>query len=204
MRRKATNSTRARPVPSTNVGDGRRRPLKSPGGVGATKDRAPVAHAAYAELILTLVDARSDPATTRFDYELAEAVDGGRIDEQTARALRWWQRESVRGVRDHLADVLPPLLDALESSAARSATTFQSSAELWRAAFIEANAAPHDDAAPEPTSAADRATQSAHEEISRPAVLNLPIDLTDRRRRMVVAGLVSASTATPHTGREGR
>ena len=174
------------------------------------KAREPAGQAAYAELILTLVDARADPATTRFDHELAAAVTAGCLDEQTARTLRWWQRESVRGVRDHLADVLPPLLDALESAAVRTAATVQASEELFRTALSQANA-PTDvsvdaDANTDDETTTDTTTQSAHDDESRPVVLSLPIDLTDRRRRMVVAGLVAASdSATPRgSSREGR
>jgi hypothetical protein len=165
-------------------------------------ERGPVARAAYAELILALVDARADPATTRFDHELAQAVADRRVDKETARTLRWWQRESVRGVRDHLADVLPPLLDALEDAASRSSMTMQSSEEMWRTALTGAAPAPEKAADP----SAERATQSPQEATSRPGPLNSPIDLTDRRRRMVVAGLVSATGATPPRGatREGR
>ncbi|MDX6287564.1 MAG: hypothetical protein QOG53_3049 [Frankiales bacterium] len=164
--------------------------------------REPRAQAAYAELILALVDARADPATTRFDHELAQAIEDGRIDPETARTLRWWQRESVRGVRDHLADVLPPLLGSLEAAAAQAATDAQSSEELWRDTLSGASTKP------ETTTdvSAERATESGQDVASQPRVLNLPIDLTDRRRRMVVAGLVSASGATAPRGasQEGR
>jgi hypothetical protein len=169
-------------------------------GAGEMSDRVPVARAAYAELILTLVDARADPATTRFDHELAQAVAEGQLDQETARTLRWWQRESVRGVRDHLADVLPPLLDALETSAARSTTTMQSSEEMWRTTLSGTAPTSAPTSAPATDASAERATQSAHDETSRPHALNSPIDLTDRRRRMVVAGLVSANGATAPRG----
>jgi hypothetical protein len=133
---------------------------------------------------------------------LTQALADERIDQETARTLRWWQRESVRGVRDHLAEVLPPLLDALETAAARSTTTVQSSEEMWRAALSGTAPAP----LPETDGSAERATHSAHDETSRPRSLNSPIDLTDRRRRMVVAGLISANgtSASGGTSREGR
>src|SRR3954452_1358062 len=82
-------------------------------------NRAPVDRAAYADLVAAVADARPDPATERFDAEIASAVAGGRIDQQFARTLRWWQRESIRGVRDHLVEVLPPLLESLDASALR-------------------------------------------------------------------------------------
>src|SRR6267378_2811409 len=84
------------------------------------KHRSRAARAAYAEMVLALVDARYDPATEQFDAEVATAVADGRLDEQLARTLRWSQRESVRGVRDHLAEVLPLVLEALEVAARRA------------------------------------------------------------------------------------
>src|SRR5881409_3502082 len=48
---------------------------------------------AYAELVSGLLEARHDAASARFDVEVAAAEADGRIDERTARVLRWWQRE---------------------------------------------------------------------------------------------------------------
>ena len=166
------------------------------------KDREPRARAAYAELILALVDARADPATVRFDHELSSAIAAGRIEPEFARTLRWWQRESVRGVRDHLADVLPPLLESLETAAAQATNNVQSAETMWRDALAQAVPA----AETATSASAERATEPSQADASRPRVLNLPIDLTDHRRRMVVAGLVSANGATAprSASREGR
>jgi hypothetical protein len=71
-------------------------------------------------MILALVDARYDPETQEFDETIAFAVADGRLDEKLARTLRWRQRESVRGVRDHLAEALPPLLEGLDAAAQRA------------------------------------------------------------------------------------
>jgi hypothetical protein len=73
---------------------------------------------AYAEAVAALLDATPDDAMARFDAELAAAVDAGRLDADTARTLRWWQRESVRAVRDHAAVVLPPVISGLVASSA--------------------------------------------------------------------------------------
>jgi hypothetical protein len=67
---------------------------------------------AYAEAVAALLDATPRDALERFDIELAAAVGAG-LDEETARLLRWWQRESVRAVRDHAAAVIPGVISGL-------------------------------------------------------------------------------------------
>ncbi|CAB4846490.1 unannotated protein [freshwater metagenome] len=86
---------------------------------------------AYAELLSALVAVRTDPASARFDLEIAEAELAGSIDEATARTLRWWQRESVRGLSDHLATVLPDLLANLAESERDAAASVSASATSW-------------------------------------------------------------------------
>ena len=76
---------------------------------------------AYAEAVAALLDAVPMDATERFDAELAHAVTEGRVDAEVARTLRWWQRESVRAVRDHAAVVLPPIISGLIASHAQRA-----------------------------------------------------------------------------------
>src|SRR6476620_4658093 len=71
---------------------------------------------AYAELVSGLLEARHDAASGRFDAEGAAAEADGRIDERTARVLRWWQRESVRAVVEHARSVIPPALGALDEA----------------------------------------------------------------------------------------
>ena len=86
---------------------------------------------AYADLLAALLAVRSDPATARFDAELAAAEARGSIDGPTARTLRWWQRESLRGVSDHLAEVFPDLLTHLSSAQAAATESVAESAESW-------------------------------------------------------------------------
>jgi hypothetical protein len=86
---------------------------------------------AYADLLAALLAVRSDPATARFDAELAAAEARGSIDGPTARTLRWWQRESVRGLADHLAQVLPDLLTGLSAARAAAAESVADSAASW-------------------------------------------------------------------------
>lgn len=89
---------------------------------------------AYADLLAALLAVRSDPATQRFDHELMAAEARGEIDPATARTLRWWQRESLRGLSDHLSTVLPHLLDDLATAQAAAAEAVQDSASSWSAA----------------------------------------------------------------------
>lgn len=111
----------------------------------------------YAELLAALLAVRSDPATARFDAELAAAEARGDLDGATARTLRWWQRESLRGLSDHLSRVLPHLLDDLAAASAEAVEAVDESAAAWDAA--SAAPAGHGQAAvavplPEPTAPA--------------------------------------------------
>ncbi len=72
---------------------------------------------AYAELVAGLIDARDRAAEERFDAELEAAEVAGRVDPETARTLRWWQRESLRAVVSQAEMVVPPTLAALETAA---------------------------------------------------------------------------------------
>ena len=91
--------------------------------------------AAYADLLAALLAVRSDPATARFDTELAAAEADGRIDGHTARTLRWWQRESLRGLAEHLDTVLPQLLTHLAASDRVADESVRESASSWDGAI---------------------------------------------------------------------
>jgi hypothetical protein len=86
---------------------------------------------AYADLLASLLAARTDPATARFDAEIAAAEARGSIDGPTARTLRWWQRESLRGIADYLGEVLPELLTHLAAAQSSAAEAVADSAESW-------------------------------------------------------------------------
>jgi hypothetical protein len=86
---------------------------------------------AYADLLSALLALRADPATSRFDAELAAAEAGGLVDGAVARTLRWWQRESMRGVADHLAAVLPDLLTELRESDRAAVETVRAAQSSW-------------------------------------------------------------------------
>ena len=90
------------------------RPRRFSGGPVNSYD---VREAAYAELVVGLIDARDRAAEERFDAELDAAEVAGRVDSETARTLRWWQRESLRAVVSQAEMVVPPTLAALEAAA---------------------------------------------------------------------------------------
>lgn len=97
---------------------------------------------AYASLVLALVGVRTDPATARFDAELAAAEAAGGVDPAVARTLRWWQRQALRGVEDHLAGVLPTVLASLSAADREALATVASSAAAWAAATEAAGGPP--------------------------------------------------------------
>jgi hypothetical protein len=89
---------------------------------------------AYAELVSGLLEARHDAASARFDAEVAAAEADGRIDERTARVLRWWQRESVRAVVEHARSVIPPALGALDEADEEASRQNDDAAQAWERA----------------------------------------------------------------------
>jgi hypothetical protein len=135
---------------------------------------------ALTDVVLALFDARPTPALERFDAEVAAAVAAGKLDTEAARTLRWWQRESDRGVRDYLAAVLPGVLDSLESATLDAAGGVRAAADAWRRA-----------------GSVDRAADLAAPPVE-------PIDMAHRRRRQVVAAMVpftdSTSKGSPRLG----
>jgi hypothetical protein len=100
--------------------------------------------ATYADLLSALLAARSDPATARFDAEIAEAEAAGTLDGATSRTLRWWQRESMRGIADHLAEVLPGLLVSLVDAERAANQSVADSAAAWASAIGAAHRGPGD------------------------------------------------------------
>jgi hypothetical protein len=70
----------------------------------------------WSDLVAGLLDARSDPATARFDAELTAGLADGSLTDEAAHRLRFWQRASVRLLADHARTVLPVALGALEAA----------------------------------------------------------------------------------------
>jgi hypothetical protein len=177
--------------------------------------------AALSDLVAGLLDARLDPATDRFDSELAAAEQDGRIDGQTAKVLRWWQRESQRALVEHARVVLPPTLLALEQAASGAGREVEASAASWaRAAADEpddgggtppggprgrstATSGGRTTTVPlreepgtgESEDADDTADDTDDTSDDTESVLTPPADLSEHRRRLLVAGLTRVRTS---------
>lgn len=161
---------------------------------------------AYSDLVGGLLDARDDPATARFDAELAQAVDRGDVSADTARRLKFWQRASLRALTDHTRAVLPTALGALEASRREARQNATTDAELLDQE-VEPAAEPdpgsdpadaeHEPEAPPETPAAPpaevdlRDTPGAASTAPAPG----PSSLGGRAHRMIIAGLVPALPA---------
>jgi hypothetical protein len=76
-------------------------------------ERRPDRQGAWSDLVAGLLDARDDPATARFDEELAAAVEAGEVTPHAAHRLRYWQRACLRALSDHVLTVVPASLGAL-------------------------------------------------------------------------------------------
>lgn len=85
----------------------------------------------WSDLVNGLLDARTDPATARFDAELAAAVAAGELSRRTAQRLRFWQRAAVNAADDHARTVVPAVLGVLETARSEAqASTEQGVATL--------------------------------------------------------------------------
>jgi hypothetical protein len=94
------------------------------------------------DLVAALVSTRTDHATARFDEVLAAAEAAGTIDGPTARTLRWWQRESVRSVTEHIVEVLPATIERMAVSDAAARASVEASERAWTAVAPAPQAAP--------------------------------------------------------------
>ena len=95
-------------------------------------------HDRYAAVVAALIDVRPDIATARFDEELTHAISDGRVDAQTARTLRWWQRASVRAAESYATAVVPDVLAARDRAEAGARRDADDIASAWRAACMRA------------------------------------------------------------------
>ena len=143
---------------------------------------------AYADLVAGVLDARSDAASQAFDAEVAAAESEGRIDARTARALRWWQRESLRALVEHAHTALPPALAAVGQAQADGGRGAADAAEAWARAVGDSLSDPStaDPVVHEPMRAAAAAQPGGE---LPPTPMPTPPDLRERRRRLIVAGL---------------
>jgi hypothetical protein len=70
----------------------------------------------WPDLVSGLLDTRTDPASDRFDAELASAVASGELSRRTAQRLRFWQRAAVNAADHHARTVVPAVLGVLETA----------------------------------------------------------------------------------------
>lgn len=171
----------------------------------------------WADLVGGLLDARSDPATARFDAELTAGLADGSLTEAAAHRLRFWQRASVRLLADHARTVLPVAVGALDAARLEAERYADEAADVLGDA---------DEAAPEPSEApadawvppaAEAPSEPAAEpdlpapalvvdvsalETSRRASAQEPLrrtTLEERRPRLLVAGLRTAPVVRDQT-----
>ena len=143
----------------------------------------------WTDLVGGLIDARADPATARFDAELADAVAAGALPEETATRLRFWQRASVRAVADHARTVLPVALGALDAArreAHEDAEVAAATLEAATAARAAAAGSAEDTGVPVRPDEVDLLRRASTPEPARPRTLE------GDRPRQLVAGLVTA------------
>jgi hypothetical protein len=143
----------------------------------------------WTDLVGGLIDARADPATARFDAELADAVAAGALPEETATRLRFWQRASLRAVADHARTVLPVALGALDAARREAEEDAEvAAATLEAATAVRAAAAEpaEDTVVPVRPEEVDLLRRASTPGPARPSTLE------GDRPRQLVAGLVSA------------
>jgi hypothetical protein len=96
----------------------------------------------YAAIVEALLAVRPDDPTARFDAEIADAVATNRLDAETARALRWWQRASVRAAEAYAATVTRGVFTLTDDARKAAATELEESTSSWqRSAEVRANLA---------------------------------------------------------------
>jgi hypothetical protein len=88
----------------------------------------------YTALVAALLGVRIDYASARFDAEVAAALAANRVDVETARTLRWWQRASVREVEGYAGSVLPAVLATRSDADTVAAVDSDESAQSWQQA----------------------------------------------------------------------
>jgi hypothetical protein len=143
----------------------------------------------WTDLVGGLIDARADPATARFDAELADAVTAGALSEETAGRLKFWQRASVRAVADHARTVLPVALGALDAARREAEEDVEVAAATLEAATVARAAAAdpaEDTVVPVQPDEVDLLRRASTREHVRPSTLD------EDHPRQLVAGLVSA------------
>ena len=102
----------------------------------ATSEPADKGHAneRMAALVAALLGVRTDHASARFDAEVETALTANRVDVQTARALRFWQRASVQAVEEYIGAALPGALTARDEAQRQGSIDAAEAATAWEQA----------------------------------------------------------------------
>lgn len=116
---------------------------------------------AYSDLLTGLIDLGPTTAADRFDELLEQAREDGRIDDDTARVLKWWQREAVRAQGDHLLTTAPALLAALDEAQSDAIESAAAAQSAWTTA-VATPPAPSPAPAPAPAEMKARASGARH------------------------------------------
>jgi hypothetical protein len=87
--------------------------------------------AIYADVLAGLRDLAADAPVGRFDALVDELIAAGRLTDDEAAALRFWQRESLRNQADHLVTTASATLSALDESRAATASAIDAAAGTW-------------------------------------------------------------------------
>jgi len=90
--------------------------------------------ARYAAVVEALLGVRTDYASARYGAAVDAALAAHRIDLDTARELRWWQRASVQAAQEYAATLVPQVLAACEQADAQAAHDVAELAGSWQQA----------------------------------------------------------------------
>jgi hypothetical protein len=88
----------------------------------------------YSAVVDALLGVRTDYAGARYDAAVDAALAAHRIDLDTARELRWWQRASVQAAQDYAATLVSQVLAACERADAEAAADAAELAGSWQQA----------------------------------------------------------------------
>ena len=99
-----------------------------------------------AALVAALLGVRTDHVSARFDAEVEAALVANRVDVQTARALRFWQRASVQAAEEYIGAAVAGALAAHDEADRQALIDATEAAAAWQQA-TEADATRETEAA---------------------------------------------------------
>jgi hypothetical protein len=121
--------------------------------------------ARYAAVVEALLGVRTDYAGARYDAAVDAALATHRLDLDTARELRWWQRASVRAAQEYAATLVPQVLAACERVDTEAAADAAELATSWQQATVVLAGA-----APAPAHDTETDSDAPDAEQTRPAI----------------------------------